>query len=284
MTTLTLGHSPDSDDAFMFYPLAHGRIDTGDLEFEHILQDIETLNQRATREELDITALSVHAYAYVAGQYALMPCGASIGDRYGPLVVAREAMALGDLAARRIAVPGLMTSAYLALRLALGEFNHVVVPFDRVFDAVAAREADAGLVIHEGQLTYEKAGLKKIVDLGEWWFEQTGLPLPLGVNAVRKGLGELLMRRATRLVQESITYSLAHRREAVAYALEYARGLDERLADRFIGMYVNDFTVNMGERGRRAVAALLERGYREGVIPHRVQCEFVEIRNPCPSA
>lgn len=275
MTKLTLGHSPDSDDAFMFYALARGRIETGDLTFEHILQDIETLNRRALREELDITALSVHAYAYVADTYALMPCGASIGDRYGPMVVAREAMEPGELASRPVAVPGTMTTAYLALRLAVGAFDHVVMPFDRILDAVAAGEIDAGLIIHEGQLTYERAGLTNVVDLGAWWFEETGLPLPLGVNGIRKSLGRPLMERATRLVRESIEYALGHRAEGVQYALEYARGLDEQLADRFVGMYVNDFTVDMGERGRRAIAELLGRGHAVGIIPRSVECEFV---------
>jgi len=275
MRTLTLGHSPDPDDAFMFYALAKGCIETGDLRFEYILQDIETLNQRATRGELDITALSLHAYAYVADKYALLTCGASVGEMYGPLVVARKAMTLRGLRRCRVAVPGTLTTAFLVLKLAVGKFPHVVMPFDAILGAVATGTADAGLIIHEGQLTYQKQALKKVADLGEWWFEQTGLPLPLGVNGVKKELGRPLMERVAKLLRESIDYGLAHRTEAVRHALNYARDMDEPLADKFVGMYVNDFTVDIGERGRRAIETLLARAHEAGVIPRAVQCEFV---------
>jgi 1,4-dihydroxy-6-naphthoate synthase len=260
----------------MFYALAKGLIDTGDLQFEHILQDIETLNQRATRAELDVTALSVHAYAYVADRYALTTCGASMGEKYGPLVVAREPLAVDDLRQVRVAVPGTMTSAYLQLRLAVGEFDHTVVAFDRILDAVANNEADAGLIIHEGQLTYARQGLHKVVDLGEWWWDETGLPLPLGVNGIRKHLGDAVMKRAARLIKESIRYGLEHRGEGVRYALDFARDMDEPMADRFVSMYVNDYTVDLGDRGRRAIEELLGRAHAAGLIPHRVACEFVE--------
>jgi len=274
---LTLGHSPDPDDAFMFYALAKGRIEMGDLSFEHILQDIETLNQRARRGELDVTALSLHAYAYVADRYALLTCGASVGERYGPLVVARDPLSLDDLRHCRTAVPGTLTTAFLVLRLALGDFPHVVLPFDRILDAVAKDEADAGLVIHEGQLTYDRLGLRKVADLGEWWFDETGLPLPLGVNGVRKDLPQPLRQHIARLIRASIDYGLAHRADAVRHALQYARDMNDQLADRFVGMYVNDYTVDLGERGRRAIAELLDRAYAAGLTPHRVRCEFVEV-------
>jgi 1,4-dihydroxy-6-naphthoate synthase len=274
--TLTLGHSPDPDDAFMFYALAKGCVETGDLRFEHVLQDIETLNQRARRGELDVTALSVHAYAYVADRYALLPCGASVGERYGPIAVARVPMSLSDLGRCRVAVPGTLTTAFLALRLAVGEFPYVVLPFDQILSAVVAGEADAGLIIHEGQLTYPQQALEKVADLGEWWFGETGLPLPLGVNGVRKDLGPALMERIARIVRQSIDYGLAHRAEAVRYALGYARDMDEALADRFVGMYVNAYTVDLGERGRRAIAELLDRAKRANLIPSPVVCEFVK--------
>lgn len=276
MINLRLGHSPDPDDAFMFYALAKGYIETNDLHFEHILQDIETLNRRAMRGELDITALSVHAYAHVCDRYALLACGASVGERYGPLLVAREPMALADIRRCRVAVPGTLTTAFLALRLAVGDFPYVVLPFDQILEAVQGGEAEAGLIIHEGQLTYERQALHKVVDLGEWWFGEAGMPLPLGVNAVRKDLGRPLMERVARLVRASIDYGLAHRAEAVRYALAYARDMDERLADRFVSMYVNDYTVDLGERGRQAIGALLDRAHESGLIPHPVACEIVE--------
>jgi 1,4-dihydroxy-6-naphthoate synthase len=278
MLRLTLGHSPDPDDAFMFYALAKGLIDSGDIEFEHILQDIETLNRRATRGELDVTAISVHAYAHVHEHYALLTCGASIGEKYGPLVVARESIPPAELPEARIAIPGTLTTAYLALRLAIGPFKEVVMPFDEILDAVEAGRVDAGLIIHEGQLTYERRALRKVIDLGEWWYEETQLPLPLGVNGVAKRLGRPLMERVAVLVRASIDYGLCHRAEAVRHSLAWGRGLDEALADRFVGMYVNDFTVDMGERGRRAIDELLARAWRSGLIADRIECEFVAGR------
>ncbi|MBM3334482.1 ABC transporter substrate-binding protein [Candidatus Sumerlaeota bacterium] len=273
MTTLSLGHSPDPDDAFMFYALAKGLVETGDLRFEHVLQDIETLNRRALNAELDVTALSIHAYAYVADHYVLLPCGASVGERCGPLVVAREQLELSDLRSRCVAVPGTLTTAYLVLRMAVGAFEHIAVPFDEILAAVASGRADAGLIIHEGQLTYAQQSLHKVADLGEWWFGQTGLPLPLGVNAVRKALGQPLVERVARYVRASIDYGLAHRDEALGHALAYARDMDRPLADRFVGMYVNEYTLDLGERGRRAIAVLLDRAHAEGRIPQRVVCE-----------
>jgi 1,4-dihydroxy-6-naphthoate synthase len=274
---ITVGHSPDPDDAFMFYALAHDKIPTGDLTFRHELQDIETLNRRALRGELEVTAVSIHAYAYLLDKYALLPSGCSMGDRYGPMVVARKALRAGDLQTARIAVPGTMTTAFLALRLFLPSgFPYEVVPFDRILDAVAAGSYDAGLIIHEGQLTFQNQGLQLVVDLGVWWQEKTGLPLPLGGNAVRRDLGPALMRELSRLVRESIRYGLDHRSEALAYALQYARDMDTALADRFVGMYVNDWTLDYGARGREAVSRLLEEGHRAGIIPEPVKIDFVD--------
>jgi 1,4-dihydroxy-6-naphthoate synthase len=275
---IRVGHSPDPDDAFMFHALANGKIDTGDLEFRHELVDIETLNQRALKGELEVTALSVHGYAYVADRYALLPCGASMGDRYGPMVVAREAMKVADLEGKRIAVPGTRTTAFLALRLLLGNrFEFEVVPFDQILAAVRERKVDAGLIIHEGQLTYDRIGLRLVVDLGAWWHEQTGLPLPLGANGIRKDLGPALMRRVGRLLKQSIEYALTHRDEALDYALQYGRDLDRSDADRFVGMYVNDWTLDFGPKGREAVDLLLRRGHEAGVIPAAVSAEFVSL-------
>jgi len=272
---LQLGHSPDPDDAFMFYALAANRIDTEGLEFTHVLQDIETLNQRAARGELEITALSVHAYAYLHDRYQLLPHGASMGDGYGPLFVATRAMPAAALAGARIAVPGLRTSAYLAARLAVGEFDAVVVPFDRIMDVVRAGECEAGLLIHEGQLTYAGAGLHKVLDLGEWWAEASGgLPLPLGVNALRRDLPEPVKKRCVRVLGESIAYGLAHRGPAVEHALRYGRGLDTPLADRFIGMYVNDLTQDLGDRGRAGIAEFLRRGHAAGLVPGPIPLDF----------
>ena len=279
MTTqlITVGHSPDPDDAFMFYALAHDKLDTGDLAFRHELQDIETLNRRALRGELEVTAVSIHAYAYLLERYALLPSGCSMGDRYGPMVVARRPLTIEDLRTVRIAVPGTLTTAFLALRLLLPEgFTHEVVPFDRILGAVAEGKYDAGLIIHEGQLTFQNQGLHLVTDLGVWWQERTGLPLPLGGNVVRRDLGPETIRQISRLLKESICYGLEHRDDALAYALRYARDMDKGLADRFVGMYVNDWTLDYGPRGREAVRRLLEEGHRAGVIPKPVAVEFVE--------
>jgi 1,4-dihydroxy-6-naphthoate synthase len=274
---ITVGHSPDPDDAFMFHALAHDKIDTGPFTFRHELQDIETLNRRALRGELDVTAVSLHAYAYLADRYALLPTGCSMGDRYGPLVVARRPMTVEDLKTSRIAVPGTMTTAFLALRLLMPEgFAHGVVPFDEIIAAVAEGRYDAGLIIHEGQLTFQNQGLHRVVDLGLWWQEKTGLPLPLGGNVVRRDLGPEVIREVSRLIKESIRYGLAHREEALTYALNYARDMDRQLADRFVGMYVNDWTLDYGPRGREAVRRLLDEGHRAGVILKPVAVEFVD--------
>jgi 1,4-dihydroxy-6-naphthoate synthase len=273
---ITIAHSPDSDDAFMFYGLASGGVPTGDLEVAHVLADIETLNRHAREGRHEVTAISFHAYPYVADKYALMPCGGSIGDGYGPLLVAREPMEPGAVAGKTVAVPGTLTSAYLALRLFAPGALTRVVPFDRILDEVRAGRADVGLVIHEGQLTYGGEGLVKVADLGAWWKDDTGLPLPLGGNAVRRDLGPEMMSRLTRLVRDTVKHSLAHRSEALEYAMGFARGMDPGVADRFVGMWVNDMTVEMGERGRRAVQEFLDRGYEAGVVPCRVGVDFVE--------
>lgn len=274
---INVGHSPDPDDAFMFYALAHDKIDTGDLKFHHELQDIETLNRRALRGELEVTAVSLHAYAYLLDKYALLPSGCSMGDRYGPMVVAKRAMTIEELKKARIAVPGTLTTAFLALRLLLPEgFAYEVMPFDHILNAVAEGRVDAGLIIHEGQLTFQNQGLQLIVDLGVWWQEKTGLPLPLGGNVVRRDLGPELIRRISRLLKESIQYSLDHRDQALEYALQYARDMDKGLADRFVGMYVNDWTLDYGERGRTAVRRLLDEGHKAGVIPNPTAVEFAE--------
>ncbi len=274
--TLTLGHSPDPDDAFMFYALAAHKLETGGLAFEHILQDIETLNQRAMRQELDITAVSIHAYAYLQENYILLPHGASMGEGYGPMVVAREAMDPAELTrGRLVAVPGVMTSAFLELRLAVGPFRFTVVPFDRILDHVAAGKADAGLIIHEGQLTYADQGLTEVLNLGTWWKERTGgLPLPLGGNAIRRSFGPEKIARVSALLKESIVYGLEHRKEAVRHSMAYARNMTEDLTDRFVGMYVNDLTVDYGDAGREAVRRLLSEGFEAGLIPGPVQLEF----------
>jgi len=273
---ITIAHSPDSDDAFMFYGLATGGVPSGDLEVAHVLADIETLNRHAREGRHEVTAISFHAYPYVADKYALMPCGGSIGDGYGPLLVAREPMAPGAVAERTVAVPGTLTSAYLALRLFAPGVATRVVPFDRILEEVREGRADVGLVIHEGQLTYGGEGLVKVADLGAWWKEETGLPLPLGGNAVRRDLGVKTMARLTRLVRETVRHSLAHRAQALEYAMGFARGMDPKVADRFVGMWVNDMTVEMGERGRRAVQVFLDRGFEAGIVPRRSALDFVE--------
>ncbi len=277
---IRVGHSPDPDDAFMFYALAKDRVDTGSYRFEHELVDIETLNRRAFSGELELTAVSLHAYAYLTDRYMLCTCGASMGDRYGPMVVARSQASLGDVSGKTIAVPGTLTTAFLALRMAVGaEFRHIVVPFDQILEVVQAGQfngqpVDAGLIIHEGQLTFGDFGLHLVIDLGQWWFDETGLPLPLGANAIRKDLGSRAIADVNRLLRESIQYGLAHREEALEYALGFGRGLDHGMADRFVGMYVNDWTLDFGPRGRQAVTELLARGHSAGVIPRLVTPEF----------
>jgi 1,4-dihydroxy-6-naphthoate synthase len=273
---IRVAHSPDSDDAFMFYALAAGRIDTEGLRYEHELQDIETLNQRARRSELEVTAVSIHAYAHLTTRYALLPHGASMGDRYGPRVVARHPVDLDSLAGKRIAIPGLLTTAYLALRLRLPDFIPVPMAFDAIDAAVAAGQVDAGLIIHEAQLTYADDGLSLVLDLGEWWFGETGLPLPLGGNVVRKDLGTDLIAKISRHLRASIAYGLEHRADALDHAMKYARGLQRERADTFVGMYVNAWTLDYGDRGREAIRTLLARGAQAGVIPHSVTVEFVD--------
>jgi 1,4-dihydroxy-6-naphthoate synthase len=273
---ISLAHSPDSDDAFMFYGLARGKVPTDGLDIAHVLTDIETLNREAAKGTHEVTAISFHAWPYVADRYALMPCGGSIGDGYGPLLVAREPLEPRRVAEKLVAVPGTLTSAYLALKLYAPQVRTRVVAFDRILDEVRDGRADVGLVIHEGQLTFGGQGLSKVLDLGAWWKEETGLPLPLGGNAVRRDLGPELMARLTRLVRETVRYSLGHRKEALEYAMSFARGMDPAVADRFVGMWVNDMTVESGERGRRAVQTFLDRGHEAGIIPKRVVADFVE--------
>jgi 1,4-dihydroxy-6-naphthoate synthase len=282
--TVRVGHSPDADDAFMFYALAKDCVETGKYRFVHELVDIETLNRRAFQGELELTALSLHAYAYLADKYMICSCGASMGDNYGPMVVARERWTREDLHGKTIAVPGTLTTAFLSLNLWLGKdnFKHIVVPFDEMLDIVEKGEyngvkVDAGLVIHEGQLTYEDQNLHLIVDLGKWWMEETGYPLPLGANGIRKDLGPEAIKEINRLLRESIVHGLSHRQTALDYALGFGRGLDRGKADQFVGMYVNDWTVDFGERGREAVALLLRRGYEAGVIDRLVVPEFVDL-------
>ncbi|MBX6311831.1 MAG: ABC transporter substrate-binding protein [Isosphaeraceae bacterium] len=274
--TIRVGHSPDSDDAFMFYALTHDRLDTGGLRFVHQLEDIETLNRRALAGELEVSAVSIHAFAYLADRYALLASGCSMGDRYGPTLITREPATLDDLRGRTIAIPGKLTTAYLALQLCLGKDVPVtVMPFDQILPAVAEGRVEAGLIIHEGQLYYGDRGLHRVVDLGHWWFEQTGLPLPLGGNIVRRDLGDDLIQQIARLLRESIQYALDHRPEALAYALRYARDLDPALADRFVGMYVNDWTLDYGPRGREAVRTLLGQAAAQGLVPGPIAVEFV---------
>jgi 1,4-dihydroxy-6-naphthoate synthase len=273
--TIQIGHSPDADDAFMFHAIAANRIAVPpDWNVVQVLRDIETLNGLAMQGAIEVSAVSIHAYAYLADRYALLPCGASMGDGYGPMVVAREPLPVEALRERTIAIPGRLTSATLALRLALGEVTTRVLPFDEILPAVRDGRCDAGLLIHEGQLTYASAGLHRILDLGEWWKRETGLPLPLGGNAVRKDLGKDLIARLSAVLRESIAYGLAHREEALTYALEFGRGLPRPLADRLVGMYVNDFTLDYGDTGRAAIAAFLERGARAGILPGPVALEF----------
>ncbi|HVF70115.1 MAG TPA: MqnA/MqnD/SBP family protein [Chthoniobacterales bacterium] len=279
----TLGHSPDPDDAFMFYAMAEEKIDLRGYRFEHRLEDIQTLNERALRGELHISAISIHAFAYVSERYALMPCGASMGDGYGPMVVATngpvsasDAEVRAWLEPRTIAIPGRMTSAYLALQLYLGEFKHIVVPFDQIFEAVKTGKADAGLIIHEGQLTYDKAGFGKIIDLGEWWKRETGLPLPLGGNVLRKDIATPVQQDLLAIMRESIDYGLSHREAAVAHSMPYARDMDANLAGKFIGMYVNDYTRDYGDKGREAIRLFLKGAHSAGYIQKLPAIEFIE--------
>ncbi len=277
---LTLGHSPDPDDAFMFYGLAKGLIQTPGFEFEHILQDIQTLNERATRGELDITAISIHAYAYVSDKYALLPSGASMGDGYGPMLVSPKKFTKEEVAKKKIAIPGTMTSAFLALQLWLGtpakEINYIVVPFDQIFQAVRSGKAEVGLIIHEGQLTYQNEGLTVCEDLGAWWKrENDGLPLPLGGNVIHKRFTPEMRSTVSRILTTSIQFSLDHRPEAVEHALQYARDMGKTLADQFVGMYVNHWTLDYGEKGREAIRRFLGQAYEQKLIPHRQELEFV---------
>jgi len=273
-----VGHSPDPDDAFMFYGIASGAVDTGQWKIEQLLADIETLNKRAVAGDLEVSAVSIHAYAHLTEGYALMPCGASMGDGYGPCVVAREPISTDKLASHKIAIPGTMTSAFLALRIFLGrDFEYIVVPFDEILDVVERGEADAGLIIHEGQLTYGRQNLQLIVDLGVWWAERTdGLPLPLGGNVVRRDLGPDAMRELTRILRESIVYGLDNRDKALDYAIDFGRGLDRGLTDRFVGMYVNDWTRDYGPKGRQAIELFLDEGRKLGMVPKDARVEFVD--------
>jgi 1,4-dihydroxy-6-naphthoate synthase len=279
MTTkeIKVAHSPDSDDAFMFYGLATGKLDTGELSFAHVLKDIQSLNQAAmTTREYDVTAISFHAYAYIADHYALLPHGASIGDGYGPIVVARETFPAGDLKNRRVAIPGELTSAYLTLRLHTPEFDYGVVPFDEIIDEVVKGNYDAGLLIHEGQLTYRDQGLNKVVDLGAWWKTETGLPLPMGGNAIRRDLGPDLQREVSRSLRRSIQFSMDNRQDALNYAMQFARDMPVETADRFVAMWVNNSTLGYTDRDRQAVQLMLDEGFSKGVIPSQVKVEFVE--------
>ncbi len=275
---IRVAHSPDSDDAFMFYALASGQIDTGSLQYVHELQDIETLNRRALRGELEVTAVSLHAYAYLADRYALLSSGCSMGDGYGPRLVATTPKPADPRAAikgLRIAIPGTMTTAYLALRLYQPDFEPVVMPFDQIEDAVLRGDVPVGLLIHEGQLTYADLGLHLWDDMGAWWLRETELPLPLGGNVVRRDLGREVMAQVARDLKASIEFSLAHRGQALAHAKQYNRGISDERTDTFVGMYVNHWTVDYGDRGRRAVQLLLDRGHDAGIIPHRVAVEFI---------
>ena len=275
---IRLAHSPDPDDAFMFYGLSSGAVDPGPYRFEHILEDIQSLNERAQRGEYEVTAISIHAYPYVADKYALTACGSSMGDNYGPMVVTRSAMSIDDLRGKTIAIPGKMTTAFLTLQLLLGPeaFEPRVVMFDQIPDEVAEGRVDAGLLIHEGQLTYGAHGLQLVVDLGKWWKQRTDLPLPLGGNLIRRDLGESACREITRILKQSIKYSLDHREPAVEYALKFGRGLDKSLADKFVGMYVNQWTLDYGDRGREAVRRLLREGTEAGLVPAVGEIDFVE--------
>jgi 1,4-dihydroxy-6-naphthoate synthase len=273
---ITVAHSPDSDDAFMFYALATNKLDTGNIQFEHVLRDIQTLNEEATRGTYEVTAISFHAYAYVADKYFLLPHGASIGDNYGPVLVSRQPETPADISNLKIAVPGTLTSAFLALRIFNPDIKFEVVPFDQIIEAVENGTCDAGLLIHEGQLFYEARGLHKILDLGEWWHQETGLPLPMGGNAIRRDLDPEIIRQASQYLRDSIKYSLDHREDALQYAMQFARDMDPELADRFVAMWVNDRTLDYDDRGREGVRRLLAEGFARGIIPHAVDVQFVD--------
>ena len=274
--TISVAHSPDSDDAFMFYGLATNKLETEGLKFEHTLKDIQSLNEDARNGVFDVTAISFHAFAYVADKYALLPHGASIGDKYGPIVVSKEPRDADEIGRMKIAIPGELTSAYLALRIYNADFQHVVYPFDEIIDAVQKGEVDAGLLIHEGQLFYNQMGLTKVLDHGEWWHDKTGLPLPMGGNVIRRDLGKDLMREVSKYLHSSIVYSMENREDALAYAMQFARDMQPELADRFVAMWVNDLTLDYGERGREAVKRLLAEGHKAGIIPHKVKIDFVD--------
>ncbi|HEX6280473.1 MAG TPA: MqnA/MqnD/SBP family protein [Pyrinomonadaceae bacterium] len=272
---ISVAHSPDSDDAFMFYGLATNKLETEGLKFEHTLKDIQSLNEDAKNGVYDVTAISFHAYAYVADKYALLPHGASIGDKYGPIVVAKEPRKAEEIGQMKIAIPGELTSAFLALRIFNKDFEYTVVPFDQIIDAVQKGSVDAGLLIHEGQLFYKQMGLDKVLDLGEWWHERTGLPLPMGGNAIRRDLGEDLMKQVSKHLHRSIVYSMENREDALSYAMQFARDMAPELADRFVAMWVNDLTLDYGERGKEGVRRLLKEGHDAGIIPHEVDIQFV---------
>ena len=273
---ISVAHSPDSDDAFMFYGLATNKLATGSINFTHVLKDIQTLNEEAMRGTYDVTAVSFHVYAYIADKYALLPHGASIGDKYGPIVVSHEPVKAEELSNLKIAIPGTLTSAFLALKIYNPDFKYEVVPFDNIIETVQSKRCDAGLLIHEGQLFYESIGLHKVLDLGEWWHEKTGLPLPMGGNVIRRDLGSATMKEVSRLLRESIQYSLDNRDDALQYAMQFARDMNIELADRFVAMWVNDLTLDYTERGRTAVQRLLDEGFERGIIPNRVAVDFVD--------
>ena len=274
---IRVGHSPDPDDAFMFYAIAQSKIKTNGITFSHVVEDIETLNRRAMRAELEVTAVSAFAYFQIADRYAIMPCGASIGDNYGPVLVSRKSVYPKELEGKKVAVPGIHTTAYLAAKLFLPVFEEVVMPFDKILAAVGSGEVDAGLIIHEGQLTYESMGFKKVADLGEWFYEKTRLPLPLGVDVIRKNLGRDVMRKVTKLLKNSIEYGLKNRKEALQYAMRYGRGIEEEKADEFVGMYVNHYTVDMGKKGREGLLALQRAALDAGLIKDLHKIEFVSM-------
>ena len=273
---IRLGHSPDPDDAFMFWALTTDLVERRGFEFEQVLQDIQTLNEWALQAKLEVTAISLHAYPFVQDSYALLPHGASIGDKYGPILVAKEPRGVDEIGGMKIAIPGELTSAFLALRLYNSEFQYEVRPFDQITDAVLKGEVDAGLLIHEGQLFYKELGLDKVLDLGEWWFERTGLPLPMGGNAIKRDLGEDLMKQVSRHLHSSIMYSMENREDALQYAMQFARDMAPDVADRFVAMWVNELTLDYGERGKEGVRRLLAEGYEAGIIPHKVDIQFVD--------